>query len=236
LGAITLEPLDTVLSASAFHAEDATEGDGADAVIWDELVSRTREESSLNATYLMFLCIACLLAAIGVITDSAVTVVGAMVVGPEFGPLAALAVALVQRRMSLARRAGAALLIGFPFAMAVTALATLGFEALGWVSLTSFRDLQQVDFIFQVGPFSLVVALLAGAAGMLSLVSAKSAALVGVFISVTTVPAAGFAVVAATVGEWDIAARSVLQLGVNLVGITMAGVLMLAIYRRFATR
>ena len=236
LGAITLEPLDTVLSASAFHAEDATEGDGADAVIWDELVSRTREESSLNATYLMFLCIACLLAAIGVITDSAVTVVGAMVVGPEFGPLAALAVALVQRRMSLARRAGAALLIGFPFAMAVTALATLGFEALGWVSFTSFRDLKQVDFIFQVGPFSLVVALLAGAAGMLSLVSAKSAALVGVFISVTTVPAAGFAVVAATVGEWDIAARSVLQLGVNLVGITMAGVLMLAIYRRFATR
>ena len=236
LGAITLEPLDTVLSSSAFHAEDATEGDGADAVIWDELVSRTREESSLNATYLMFLCIACLLAAIGVINDSAVTVVGAMVVGPEFGPLAALAVALVQRRMSLARRAGAALLVGFPVAMGVTALATLGFEALGWVSLTSVRELRQVDFIFQVGPFSLVVALLAGAAGMLSLVSAKSAALVGVFISVTTVPAAGFAVVAATVGEWDIAARSVLQLGVNLVGITLAGVLMLAIYRRFATR
>ena len=44
---------------------------------------------------------------------------------------------------------------------------------------------------------SFVVALFAGAAGMLSLVSAKSAALVGVFISVTTVPAAGFAVVAA---------------------------------------
>lgn len=236
LGAITLEPLDTVLSASAFHAEDATEGDGADAVIWDELVSRTREESSLNATYLMFLCIACLLAAVGVVSDSAVTVVGAMVVGPEFGPLAALAVALVQRRMSLARRAGAALLIGFPVAMGVTALATLGFEALGWVSLTSFRDLQQVDFIFRVGPFSLVVALLAGAAGMLSLVSAKSSALVGVFISVTTVPAAGFAVVAATVGEWDIAARSVLQLGVNLTGITTAGVVMLALYRRFAAR
>jgi len=43
--------------------------------------------------------------------------------------------------------------------------------------------------IYDVGPFSLIVALLPGAAGMLSLTSTKSAALVGVFISVTTVPA-----------------------------------------------
>jgi uncharacterized hydrophobic protein (TIGR00271 family) len=235
LGAITLEVLDTVLSSAAYHAEDAADGDAADAVVWDELVSRTRDESQLNVTFLLFLCIACLLAAVGVLTDSPVTVVGAMVVGPEFGPLAALAVALVRRRMSLARRASAALLIGFPVAMAVTAGATLGFEALGWVELTSTRELHGVDFIFQVGPFSFVVALLAGAAGMLSLVSAKSAALVGVFISVTTVPAAGFAVVAATMGDWDIAAQSVAQLAVNLVGITLAGVLVLAVYRRLQT-
>jgi uncharacterized hydrophobic protein (TIGR00271 family) len=235
LGAITLEVLDTVLSSAAHHAEDAADGDAADAVVWDELVARTRDESQLNVTFLLFLCIACLLAAVGVLTDSPVTVVGAMVVGPEFGPLAALAVALVRRRMSLARRAGAALLIGFPVAMAVTAGATLGFEALGWVEMTSTRELHGVDFIFQVGPFSFVVALLAGAAGMLSLVSAKSAALVGVFISVTTVPAAGFAVVAATMGEWDVAAQSVAQLAVNLVGITVAGVLVLAVYRRLQT-
>jgi uncharacterized hydrophobic protein (TIGR00271 family) len=232
-GAITLQVLDTVLSSSARHAEDEAEGDGADAVLWDELVARTREESSLTVTFLAFLCIACLLAAVGVITDSAVTVVGAMVVGPEFGPLAALAVALVRRRAGLARRAATALLVGFPLAMVVTAIATLGFEAIGWVTMTTTRNLDQVDFIFQVGPFSLVVALLAGAAGMLSLVSAKSAALVGVFISVTTVPAAGFAVVAASVGEWDVAAYSALQLMVNLIGIVAAGVVVLVAHRRW---
>jgi uncharacterized hydrophobic protein (TIGR00271 family) len=155
-----------------------------------------------------------------------------MVVGPEFGPLAALAVALVRRRMHLARRAALALLIGFPAAMAVTAVGTLAVEAIGWVDLTSTSELSEVDFIFQVGPFSFVVALLAGAAGMLSLVSSKSAALVGVFISVTTVPAAGFAVVAATVGDWDVAAQSAAQLAVNLIGITMAGVLVLWVYQR----
>jgi len=231
-GAITIDALDTVVSTAAYQAEDEAVGEPADAVIWDELVSRTREESTLTVTFVMFLSLACLIAAIGVVTDSAVTVVGAMVVGPEFGPLAALAVALVQRRMHLARRASVALLVGFPVAMIVTAVGTLAAEAVGWVQPSSIHHLEQVDFIYQVGPLSFVVALFAGAAGMLSLVSAKSAALVGVFISVTTVPAAGFAVVAATVGDWDIAAGSAAQLAVNLVGITTAGVLVLWIYQR----
>ena len=138
--------------------------------------------------------------------------------------------------MNLARRASIALLVGFPVAMAVTAGFVLAGEALGWIQLDSTRELTDVDFIFQVGPLSFVVALLAGAAGMLSLVSAKSAALVGVFISVTTVPAAGFAVVAASVGDWDIAVESAAQLAVNLVGITVAGVLVLAVRRRHARR
>ena len=227
-----MEVLDTVLSTAAYRAEDEIDGDGEDAVVWDELVLRTREQSGLGLSYMAFLCIACLLAAVGVLTDSAITVVGAMVVGPEFGPLAALAVAVVRRKGYLARRATLALLVGFPIAMIITALATLGFEALGWVELRSIHQLQNVDFIFQVGPFSFVVALLAGAAGMLSLVTSKSAALVGVFISVTTVPAAGMAVVAATTGDWDVALASAGQLAVNMIGIVIAAVLVLAGYNR----
>jgi uncharacterized hydrophobic protein (TIGR00271 family) len=234
-GAITLDVVDTVLSTRAYRAEDEAEGDPADAVVWDELAARTREESTLNITYLTFLCLACLIAAVGVVTDSPVTVVGAMVVGPEFGPLAALAVALVRRRMYLARRAAVALVVGFPVAMLVTAVGVLAGEAVGWITIDSTRELSEVDFIFQVGPLSFVVALFAGAAGMLSLVSAKSAALVGVFISVTTVPAAGFAVVAATVGDWAVAAQSATQLAVNLVGIVLAGVLVLWV-RQLADR
>ncbi|PJE24642.1 MAG: hypothetical protein CK431_04925 [Mycobacterium sp.] len=235
-GAITLDVVDTVVSTAAYRAENEADGDPADAVVWDELAERSREESTLNATFLTFLTLACLIAAVGVVTDSPVTVVGAMVVGPEFGPLAALAVAVVRRRGYLARRAALALLVGFPVAMLVTAIAVLGGEAVGWIKLGTIRQLSQVDFIFQVGPLSFVVALLAGAAGMLSLVSAKSAALVGVFISVTTVPAAGFAVVAATVGDWEVAEQSAIQLGVNLAGIVLAGVLVLWVHLRTSSR
>lgn len=228
-GAITLEVLDTILSTRAHRAEDEAVGDPADAVVWDELIGRTREEATLSVTFVLFLTLACLLTAIGVVTDSTVTIVGAMVLGPEFGPLAALSVALVQRRTALARRAAGALVVGFPIAMGITALATWAAESLGWITLDSVAHVEEVDFIFQVGPVSFVVALLAGAAGMLSLVSARSAGLVGVFISVYTVTAAGFAVVAATVGAWDVAAKSAVQLLVNLVGIVIAGVLVLVL-------
>ncbi|MDU0293671.1 DUF389 domain-containing protein [Saccharothrix longispora] len=231
-GGVTLEVIDTALSDSADRAEESVPGDGADAVVWEELLSRTGEESKLNATFQAFLTIACLLTAVAVVTDSPVTLVGAMVVGPEFGPLAAIAVGLVLRRWDLVRRAGLALAVGFPLAMLVTAFAAW----LGSFTELFDRDLalagDQVDFVFEVGPFSLIVALLAGAAGMLSMTSAKSAALVGVFISVTTVPAAGFAAVAAVLGEWDICVRSVAQLAVNLVGVIVAAALVLTVRHR----
>lgn len=46
-------------------------------------------------------------------------------------------------------------------------------------------------------------------------------------LHVTTIPAAGFAVVAATLGEWDKALLSIVQLAVNMAGIVVAGVIVL---------
>ncbi|MGH3877177.1 MAG: DUF389 domain-containing protein [Actinophytocola sp.] len=230
-GGITLEQIDTALSDHADRAEQDAPGDPADAVVWDELLGRSGEESRLNATFVSLLSIACLLAAVGVITNSPVTIVGAMVVGPEFGPLAAIAVGLVRRRWDLVRRASLALAVGFPVAMVVTALGTVAGSGVGLFDAGALRGEHQVDFVYQVGPWSLIVALLAGAAGMLSMTSAKSAVLVGVFISVTTVPAAGYASVAAILGDWARFGESVGQLAVNLVGIVVAAVLVLVLRR-----
>lgn len=230
-GQVSLHPLDMMLSDTADAAAREAPGDSADAIIWDELLATTGEESQLNLTFLAFLTIACLLAAVGVITNSAITIVGAMVVGPDFGPLAALAVAAVGRRRDLAAHAVRALGIGFPFAMLVTAAFALLARAAGLFHPATLAGLNQVSFIYQVGPYSAIVAVLAGAAGMLALTSDKSSALVGVFISVTTVPAAGFAAIAAISGDWPRCGGAVLQLLINLVGITIAGILTLVLRR-----
>jgi uncharacterized hydrophobic protein (TIGR00271 family) len=235
-GGVTLGTIDTTLSDAADAAEQAAPGDPMDAVIWEEVVARTGEESRLSISFQVFLTIACLLAAIGAITDSSVTVVGAIVLGPEFGPLAAVAVGAVLRHGDLVKRGVVALGVGFPLAMAVTAAASVLFDALGLLSTAALDNLDQVDFIYKVGPFSFIVALLAGAAGMLALTSAKSASLVGVFISVTTVPAAAFAAVALVEGHYAQALGSAAQLAINVIGIVVAAVAVLVVSRRTVPR
>ena len=75
--------------------------------------------------------------------------------------------------------------------------------------------------------------MLAGVAGMLAITSAKSGSLVGVFISVTTVPAAAFAAVALVEGRLDEALTSMLQLAINLIGIVAAAAASLLVSLRF---
>jgi len=226
-GAISVEQVDLSLCRSSREAQERVPGNSTDAVIWDEVETRTGDDAALTATFLTFLTIATLLAGVGIVTDSAVTVVGAMVVGPEFGPLAAIAVGLVRRRGLLARRGAIALAVGFPVAMSITACATWVAQESGLVSDDLVELNTQTEFIYTPGWLSLVVALLAGAAGMLSLTSRNSAALVGVFISVTTVPAAGYVAVGGVLGEWSQVWGSALQLLINLVGIVLAAAAML---------
>ncbi|GAA4914154.1 putative hydrophobic protein (TIGR00271 family) [Actinomycetospora succinea] len=231
-GGIVLETLDTLVSAAADRAEEAAPGEGVDALVWDELLGRTGSQARLSVTFVVMLTIACLLGAIGVVTNSPVTVVGAMVLGPEFGPLAALAVAVVRRDGPLARIAALALGAGFAIALVVTALAAALADAVELIPDDTLTNLSGVEFVYQVGPFSLVIALLAGVAGMVALIAGEgSGVLVGVFISVTTVPAAGFAAVAAVLADWPRAASSLAQLLLNVAGIVLAGVIVLVIVR-----
>lgn len=231
VGSISVTTPELLLSDRADEAVAAAPGEGADAVIWDEVSRQTGEDSRLTWSYLAFLVLATQLAAIGIVTDSTIAIVGAMAVGPEFGPLAALAVALVRRQWRLGRGAALALGVGFPVAMLAAALTAWLSVPLGLFPADALDRGSAVEFIYHPGPYSLIVALLAGTAGMLSVIGRRSAALIGVFISVTTVPAAGFVAVALVLGEYQKAAGSALQLLLNLVGIVVSAVAVLLFYR-----
>ncbi len=235
-GSISVSMPELVLSDRADKASVDAPGEGADAVIWDEVSRQTGEDSRLTWSYLAFLVLATQLVAIGIVTDSTILIVGAMAVGPEFGPLAALAVAIVRRQWPLGRSAALALGVGFPVAMLAAALGAWLSVPLGLFPADVLDRGSAADFIYHPGPYSLIVAVLAGIAGMLSVISRRSAALIGVFISVTTVPAAGFVAVALVLGEYEKAAGSALQLALNLVGIVAAAVAVLLFYRLVTKR
>ncbi|KEF18725.1 membrane protein [Streptomyces rimosus] len=233
-GAIAVENIDLSLSDRADRAEREAPGEGVDAVLWESLTDATHEESTLSVTYLAFLTLATMLAACGVVLDNAILIVGAMAVGPEFGPLAGVCTALVRRAPRLAWRALLALVVGFAVAMAVTVGFSLLMDAAGLFKESQVEGARpNTSFIWQPDPMSFVVALLAGAAGTLSLTSAKSGALVGVAISVTTVPAAANAAVAFGYSSYKQAWGSTEQLLLNLLGIVVAGTLTLLAQKLF---
>jgi uncharacterized hydrophobic protein (TIGR00271 family) len=236
-GSISLEQIDTAISEVARRAEEHAAGAPADAVVWEEVEARTDEQVELSGAFLLFMVLAALIAAVGIYQDSAILIVGAMVVGPEFGPIAGLCVALVQRRRTLALRSGVALAIGFPLAIAATFVATLLFKAtdlnedtLDQSSHTIANVIASPDF------FTFFVAACAGAAGVLSLSTAKSGALIGVLISVTTIPAAANIGVTAAYQDWENFRGSAGQLAINLGAILVAGTATLAVQRMLYVR
>jgi uncharacterized hydrophobic protein (TIGR00271 family) len=231
-GSIALEEIDTAISRLADEAERHAPGAPADAVVWEEVEQRTSENVELSAVFLLFMVLAALIAAVGIYLDSEILIVGAMVVGPEFGPIAGFCVALVQRRRELAVRSGVALAVGFPLAITAVFVATLIFKATG-LTPPDFdaSDHDIANLIATPDAFTVIVAVCAGAAGMLSLSTAKSGALIGVLISVTTIPAAANIGVAAAYGDADAWVGSMAQLALNLASILVAGTTVLAVQR-----
>ena len=237
-GSIAVENVDASMSTGATAAERAAPGLPVDAVVWEEVERRISEESSLSVSFLLLIIVATMIAAIGVITDSIVLIIGAMVVGPEYGPLAGICVALVEGRPRLAGRSLTALAVGFPLAIGAAALLTLTLLATGIAPdvLGSPEQRELTLFISRPNWYSAIVAVLAGIVGMLALVSAKSGALIGVLISVTTIPAAADVGVSLAYGSPDEALGAAAQLLINVVAILASGLGVLLFARRARKR
>lgn len=231
-GSIVLIPLDATPFAKAERMEKAASGNPDDAVVWDQVKEAAEDGVHLTVSFVAFLIIAVTLALIAVLTDSSVLVIGAMVVGPEFATVAAVCVGLVFGDWGLVGRGVRLLVVGFALAIAaVTALAFIGVHTGVINPALMDRPHPQTGFIWNPDRWSFIVALLAGAAGVLALAVDRVQTMVGVFISVTTVPAAGNIALGFALGRPDQFAGSAEQLGLNLVGMTIAGALTLLAQR-----
>ncbi len=231
-GSISIDAIDTILSEDAARAERVAPGAPDDGVVWVSVEQKLRDDSRLSWAFVAFMTLAALLAGTGRITDQPILIVGAMVVGPEFSPIAAICFAFAHPRYGMLPRAVRSLLTGF---LVATAIAT-PFWAVAY-HLGAFTQRQAssgtfTDFIVRPDGWSLLVACLAGVAGTLSLTTAKSGPLVGVFISVTTIPAVGTLAVCLASGVWGEAGSALAQLGINLFGMIVAGTTALAIQRQ----
>ena len=231
-GSIAVEQLDVVLSRAAEAAERAAPGDPANAVVWEQVEELASESTTLTASFMIFMVLSTLIAAVGIFLDTPILIIGAMVLGPEFGPLASFCVAVVERRPRLRCARSSRWWPVFRSRSAPPTWPRLIFK---WTDLTPDRfsetDHSLAVIISNPDFFSFFVAFIAGVAGVLSLTTAKSGALAGVLISVTTIPAAANIGVAAAYQDWSAARGSTEQLAINLGAICVAGILTLLVQR-----
>ncbi len=127
-----------------------------------------------------------------------------------------------------------ALGVGFTFAI----LASFVFSSVIRLTVGAPRDYQLgfvpvADLISKPDLYSVVVAVTAGIVGVVSILQARASALIGVFISVTTIPAAADMGVSAAFGHWEETLGATEQLLLNVVILLVVGVVALVLQRRF---
>lgn len=213
-------------------ALEAAPGEADNTVLWAEVetvVERGRRVTPLLQAYFV---VAAIIATAGVLTDSSILIVGAMVVGPEYGPIAAMSWNLQRRRW---RQLLASSLVGALGSAAAVIAALLMTLVLKWLDRIpeGFQLGEQVNagFIAHPDAYSAIVASVAAVAGVLSLAFAHSSTLVGVLVSVTTIPAIAAIGIGAAVGDWHGAWGAVGQLSVNLGCLVVVGALTFAVLR-----
>jgi uncharacterized hydrophobic protein (TIGR00271 family) len=231
-GSLAIDTVEAAVSDDAARAARLAPGLGSDAMVGEVLESRTAASAELSAAFLVYMAVATLLSAIGVLIDSLVLVIGAMVVGPEFGPLAGVCVGLIYRRPDLAGRSLVALAVGFPLGIAAAVGLTWLLQATGVAPAALEASHHQATlFISRPDVYAAIVAALAGVAGMVSLTTGSAGTLIGVLISVTTIPAAGNLGDAIAYGDVVEARGSAAQLSINLAVIVVAGLAALRLQR-----
>src|SRR4051794_2203082 len=235
-GAIMLTEPGTLLSRAADEAENAAPGAPDDSLVWDAVEDQVQRESRMSFAYLAFLTLAVLLAGAGRLLDQPILIVGAMVVGPEFSPVAAICVGLSRPRLSIVPAAARTLVLGYVIAIGTAVPFWWITHLLGQAPHPQVVSGQLTEFIVQPNAWSFVIAILAGIAGTLALTTSKSGILVGVFISVTTVPAAGTAALCLGTGVWSEVLPAITQLVVNLSGMILAGTGTLLLQRAYWRR
>jgi len=216
------------------HHHEHGEG-GVDGFAWIEILGQARANSRPLARYLALINVAAVIAALGVITNSSILIVGAMAVSPDLLPICATSVGLVRGNYDLTRRAFTTLTLGLGLVVLTAAVLS---ALLKWANLlpdgfaveqSSLSTLAKTDYS------TVLIALAAGVAGMLSFETRASTA-VGVAISVTTIPASAYLGVAIGGGGIEHALGAAVVLAINVSLLIVSGTLTLLVQRLLPNR
>jgi uncharacterized hydrophobic protein (TIGR00271 family) len=199
-------------------------------VLWADLLGQAGEHARPVGRYLVFMAVAGIIAAYGVIYGNGILIVGAMAVSPDLLPITAICIGIAVAGGSLVARACWTLFAGLATAGLVAGLLTALLDLLGLLPADFLVGEGALHGLITINSSTVMVALVAGVAGMLALETRASSS-VGVAISVTTIPASAYLGVEAGVGEIGKASGALAVLAINVALMVVGGTLTLLVQR-----
>ena len=191
------------------------------AMTREELYSQIEKGARIDSNYILLTLLSTLVAAIGLVEDNVAVVVGAMVIAPLLGPNIALAFgsSLGDARLLLAAiKTG---LTGLALAFMVSLAIGLAWPAdvdRGELLVASTEIMARTD----VGLDGVALALVSGAAAVLSLTTGLSSSLVGVMVAVALLPPTATMGMLMGAGHMQLAFGAMLLLAVNVVCVILS--------------
>ena len=185
-------------------------------------VTRSREElyqkivsgTKLDSNFMYMVIMSTIVAAIGLLEDNVAVVIGAMVIAPLLGPNMALAFATTLGEGKLLWLALKSNLAGLLTALTLSVL-------IGFIWPLNF-DSHELIMRTDVGMDGIVLALVSGAAAVLSLTAGWSNSLVGVMVAVAILPPTATVGLMLGSGNYQHALGAALLLAVNIVCVNLA--------------
>jgi uncharacterized hydrophobic protein (TIGR00271 family) len=184
-----------------------------------EVQHQLREQSTPDFDYFVLVLLSCMIATLGLLIDSAATIIGAMLVAPLMSPILGIGLASVRGDTTLLRDAIAAIIRGALLSVLLSAFIVWINTVMPFISLQELPH--EVISRTRPTPIDFGVALAGGLAATFALVQPQlSAALPGVAIATALMPPLCVVGVGVAMGRWDVAGGALLLFLTN--GVTIA--------------
>ena len=183
----------------------------------EELYSDVDKMSRLSWIFIILIILASVVAAVGILRNNVIFIIGAMVIAPVLGPNVALSLGTTLGDGGLSKRALTTIALGIVTVFVFSAIVGMIFKVNTQIPELVSRT--EVNF------GDIVLALAAGSAAVLSLSSGLVSALIGVMVAVALLPPLVTTGMLVGAGHWDLVTGSLLLFLVNFICVNLSGVI-----------
>ena len=218
-----LEPEKKPRAADEVAASEEAETEEASTprISREELYQQVNEGAQLTRTFVVLVALSAVVAAVGVAYNNVTVVIGAMVIAPLLGPNVALSLATALGDVDLAKSAAKTDLVGILVALAIA------------IPIAFFVRVDprvaEIQSRLHVQLKDVVLALASGSAGVLSITTGASAALIGVMVAVALLPPLVTFGLLIGAGDRVLAMSALLLFITNVICVNLAGVVTLLV-------